>query len=133
MMLMLTESFSKLSLVLVDNGSDTKADWPKFDGDARKFRAWYMSIMAQLSLPQWKDLYDCATNDVVKSAVNDALNGKLYSKLLIALKSQALQDVITRTHLRANGVALLQELSHTINRRIFRRSSLQKLENSGRN
>jgi len=133
MMLMLTESFSKLSSVLVDKGTDTKADWPKFHGDARKFRAWYMSIMAQLSLPLLKNLYVCATNDVVKSTVNDALNGKLYSKLLLALEGQALQDVITRTHLRANGVALLQELSHTINRRIFRRSSLQKLENSGRN
>jgi hypothetical protein len=133
MMLMLTESFSKLSSVLVDKGTDTKADWPKFHGDARKFRAWYMSIMAQLSLPLLKNLYVCATNDVVKSTVNDALNGKLYSKLLLSLEGQALQDVITRTHLRANGVALLQELSHTINRRIFRRSSLQKLENSGRN
>ena len=33
MMLMLTETFSKLSTALVDKTSDTKSDWPKFSGD----------------------------------------------------------------------------------------------------
>jgi hypothetical protein len=38
MMLMLTESFSKLTTVLVENKTqDTKSDWPKFSGDAKKF------------------------------------------------------------------------------------------------
>jgi hypothetical protein len=50
MMLMLTDSFLKLSSVLVDKNTDTKADWVKFGVDQRKFRAWYMSITAQLSL-----------------------------------------------------------------------------------
>jgi hypothetical protein len=34
-------------------------------------------------------------------------------KLLLSLEGQALQDVITWTHLRANGVALLHELLQT--------------------
>jgi hypothetical protein len=72
-----------------------------------------MSILAQLSLPSWKELYDNSTNNIVMSTLNDTLNGKLYSKLLLSLDGQPLQDVITRTHLRANGIALLRELSQT--------------------
>jgi len=113
MMLLLTESFSKLSSVLADKNTDSKSDWPKFGGESKKFRAWYMSIMAQLSLPSWNALYDSATNDIVLSTTNDALNGKLYSKLLLSLEGQPLQDVITRSHLRADGIGLLRELSQT--------------------
>jgi len=36
MLMMLTESFSKLSTVLSEK-SDTKSDWPKFSGDGKKF------------------------------------------------------------------------------------------------
>jgi hypothetical protein len=113
MMTLLTESFSKLSSVLVDKNTESKSDWPKFSGDPKKFRAWYMSIMAQLSLPSWQDLYDGATNDIVKTTTNYVLNGKLYSKLLLSLEGQPLQDVITRPHLRADGIGLLRELSQT--------------------
>jgi hypothetical protein len=56
MMMMLTETFSKLSTVLVDKTSDTKSDWPKFSGDSKKFWAWYLAIMAQVSLPPWQEL-----------------------------------------------------------------------------
>jgi hypothetical protein len=110
---MLTDSFFKLYSVILDKNTDTKSDWPKFSGDTKKFRAWYMSILAQLSLPSWKELYDSSTNDIVVSTSNDTLNGKLYSKLLLSLDGQPLQDVITRTHLRANGFTLLRELSQT--------------------
>jgi len=41
---------------------------------------------------------------------NSTLNGNLYSKLLLALKGQALQSIVSRKHLRANGLKLLQEL-----------------------
>jgi hypothetical protein len=41
------------------------------------------------------------------------LNEKLYAKLLISLEGQVLQDVVTRSHLCANGVLLLQELVQT--------------------
>ncbi|MFN9983609.1 MAG: hypothetical protein ACK53Y_27030, partial [bacterium] len=64
---MLTDSFSKLSSVILDKNTDTKSDWPKLSGDPKKFRAWYMSILAQLSLPSWKELYDSSTNDIVVS------------------------------------------------------------------
>ena len=88
MMQLLTDSFSKLSSVLADKSTDTKSDWPKFSGDSKKFRAWYMSIMAQLSLPSWTDLYDSSTNDIVVSTADVTLNGKLYSKLLLSLEGQ---------------------------------------------
>jgi hypothetical protein len=113
MMMMLTESFSKLSLVLVDKSTESKSDWPKFSGDSKKFRTWYLAIMAQLSLPPWQELYNSSTNDIVITTTNNALNGKLYSKLLLSLEGQPLQDIIARSHLRANGLLLLQELSQT--------------------
>jgi hypothetical protein len=37
MLQLLTDSFSKLSSVLVDKSTDTKSDWPKFSGDSKKF------------------------------------------------------------------------------------------------
>lgn len=49
MMLMLTESFSKLSTVLADKNQETKSDWLKFLVDTKKFKSWYLSIIAQLS------------------------------------------------------------------------------------
>jgi len=107
MMLLFADSFSKFSLVLMDNQEtlvklstaltdkpDSKAEWPKFSGDQKKFRAWYLAIMAQILLPRF-------------------LNGKLYSKLLLALEGNALKSVVSCTHLRANGLLLLQELVQT--------------------
>ncbi len=79
MMYMMAESFSKLSTVLVENKQDSKVDWPKFAGDSKKFRDWYLSIMTQISLPPWSTLYDASRNDIVLSTTNDSLNGKLYS------------------------------------------------------
>jgi hypothetical protein len=46
MMYMLTESFSKLSSALSEKSHDTKSDWPKFNGDIKKFRPWYLAIIA---------------------------------------------------------------------------------------
>jgi hypothetical protein len=112
-MYMLTESFSKLSTVLSDKSSDTKSDWPKFSGDTTKFRSWYLAIIAHLSLPPWQELYDSAKHDIVSYTSKQALNGKLYAKLLLALEGSALQNIISRTHLRANGLLLLQELVQT--------------------
>jgi len=113
MMYLLTESFSKLSTALLDKSSDTKSEWPKFSGDSKKFRSWYLAIIAQLSLPPWQELYDSIKHDVVPSTSNAALNGKLYAKLLLSLEGIASQNIISRTHLRANGVLLLQELVQT--------------------
>jgi hypothetical protein len=94
MMMMLMETFSKLSPVLVDKTSDKKSDWPKFLGDPKKFRAWYLSIMAQVSLPPWQELYDSTLNEVVPVTSNTALNGKLYAKLLVSLEGSALQKAL---------------------------------------
>jgi len=113
MLLLLTESFSKLSTALTDNKSDSKADWHKFIGDSSKFCAWYLGIMAHLSLPPWSDLYDSSSNDVVSTTSNSALNGKLYSKVLLALDGSAYQSFVSRKHLRANGIQLLRELVKT--------------------
>jgi hypothetical protein len=94
MMMMLTESFTKLSTVLVDKSQDNKmevkSEWPKFAGDIKKFKSWYLSIVAQLSIPPWQEFYDQATHSVVSSTTNTVLNGKLYAKLLVSLEGQAL-------------------------------------------
>jgi len=55
-------------------------------------------------------LYDSTTNSVVKNTSNDALNEKLYAKVIGALEGAALQQMLARKHLRANGILLLQEL-----------------------
>jgi hypothetical protein len=108
MMKLLNETFSKLSTAIGDNKSmDVKTDWPKFSGDSKKFRAWHLAIMAQLSLSPWQELYDSASNDIVQTTSNTTLNGKLYAKLLVSLEGQALQNIVSRKHLRANGVLLL--------------------------
>jgi hypothetical protein len=69
--------------------------------------------MAHLSLPPWTDLYDPVKNDVVVLTTNQLVNGKLYSKVLLALDGSAYQNFISRKQLRANGVRLLQELVQT--------------------
>jgi hypothetical protein len=66
--------------------------------------------MAQLSIHPWQELYDQHTNDVIATMTNTSLNGKLYAKLLVCLEGQALQDIVSRPHLCANGILLLQEL-----------------------
>jgi hypothetical protein len=113
MMLMLTESFSKLSTVLTDQKPDSKVEWHKFSGESKKFCAWYLGIMAHISLPPWTELYDSIRNDVVTTTSNHLLNGKLYSKVLLALDGTAYQNFVTRKHLRANGIRLLHELVQT--------------------
>jgi hypothetical protein len=63
--------------------------------------------MAQVSLPPCQELYDSMLNDVVNMTSNTVLNGKLYAKLLVSLEGSALQSIISRKHLRANGLLLL--------------------------
>jgi hypothetical protein len=65
---------------------------------------------AQLSIHPWQELYDHHTNDLIASTTNTSLNGKLYAKLLVCLEGQALQDIVSRPQLCANGILLLQEL-----------------------
>jgi hypothetical protein len=113
LMLMLTETFSKLTTTLAEKNENTKGDWPKFAGDSKKFRAWYMAIVTQISLAPWQDLYDSNTNDVCTSTTNSSLNAKLYAKLLTSLEGLAFQSIISREHLRANGLLLLQDLVQT--------------------
>lgn len=105
MLAVLNDTFSKLSSVISDTStviqdtkqalteskmSDSKMDWIKFSGNHKKFRSWYLVIMAQLSIAPWKDLYDPITNSVVKATTNVTLNGKLYAKVIGALKGSAL-------------------------------------------
>jgi len=112
MMMIFANSMAKLSSVLSDK-SESTSDWPKFSGDQKKFRAWHLAILAQLSLPPWVEFYDSSSNDIICSTSNTSLNGKLYSKLLLALEGQALQSMVSRKHLRANGLQLLHELVQT--------------------
>jgi len=100
MMLMMAESFSKLSTVLAESKTDSKSDWPKFSGESRKFRDWYLAIMTQISLPPWNVLYDSVSNDVVTATTNSQLNGKLYSKIILSLEGKALKHAVSRKHLQ---------------------------------
>jgi flagellar biosynthesis/type III secretory pathway chaperone len=111
MLSVLNDTFSKLSSVISDTTtilqdtkqalndsklSDSKMDWIKFAGDHKKFRSWFLAIMAQLSIAQWRELYDPDTNSVVSSTNNDTLNGKLYAKVIGSLDGPALQHMISR-------------------------------------
>jgi hypothetical protein len=69
--------------------------------------------MAQISLPPWVELYDSTKNNIVSTTTNSNLNGKLYSKLLLALDGTALKSVVSCKHLCANGLLLLRELVQT--------------------
>jgi hypothetical protein len=111
MLHLLNETFSKLSTVLLESKSESKTDWPKFSGETTKFRDWYLAIMAQLSLPPWNVLYDPVRNDVVSTTSHTQLNGKLYAKLLISLEGPAMKNMISKKHLRANSLMLLQDYS----------------------
>jgi hypothetical protein len=114
MMALLTTTFSKLTTVMAENKStETKSDWPKFGGDTKKFKHWYLAIVAQLSLTPWKEFYDSSTNSILPVTTNTTLNEKLYAKLLLCLEGQVFQDMISRKHLRGNGLLLLSELSQT--------------------
>jgi hypothetical protein len=106
MLQMLNETFSKLSTVLLDSKTTTKSEWPKFSGEVSKFKKW------QLSLPPWTPLYDSVKNDIVSTTSDTQLNGKLYAKLLVCLEGQAMKNMLSRKHLHANGLLLLQELYH---------------------
>jgi len=111
MLLMLNETFSKLSTALTDNKTaETKSDWPKFSGDSKKFRTWYLAFMTQLSIPPWSALYNSVTNTVVSTTSEVSLNSKLYAKLISSLEGSALQNMVARKHIRANGLLLLKEL-----------------------
>jgi hypothetical protein len=83
LIMMLTDNFSKLTTTLSEKKEDIKYEWPKFSGDQKKFRAWYMVIVTQISLPPWQDLYDAATNNVCLVTKNSSLNAKCYAKLLV--------------------------------------------------
>ncbi len=100
MMALLTTTFSKLTTVMTENKStETKSDWPKFGGDTKKFKHWYLAIVAQLSLTPWKEFYDSSTNSILPVTTNTTLNEKLYAKLLLCLEGQVFQDMISRKHL----------------------------------
>jgi len=114
MMTLLLETFSKLTTVIADTKtSDSKTEWPKFGGDVKKFCAWYLAVLAQLSLAPWSELYNATSYDLVATTANNNLNGKLYAKNIICLEGQVLQNMVSRKHLRANGLLLLKDLVQT--------------------
>jgi len=112
-LLLLTDLFSKMANALTEKQSDSKAGWPKFSGDVTRFWSWHLAILTQLSITPWHELYDHSRNNIVESSKNTSLNKKLYSKLILSLEGTALQHVVSRKHLMANGLAVLQDLVHT--------------------
>jgi hypothetical protein len=114
MLSMLNDTFSKLTTVITDvKNTDSKSTWPKFSGDTKKFKHWYLAIVAQLSLAPWSAFYDSTNNTLVKTTTDTVLNEKLYAKLLLSLEGQVFQDMVARKHLRGNGLLLFTELSQT--------------------
>jgi hypothetical protein len=114
LMMMMTEAFSKLSTVFTETKTiEVKTDWPKFDGSKTKFRSWYLTILSQVSVPPWNDLYDVVSNNLVLMTSNSSLNVKFYSKLLLSLEGDALRNLALRKHLRADGLRLMQEIVQT--------------------
>jgi hypothetical protein len=111
--------------------SDSKSEWPKFQGDPKKFRGWHLAILAQLSIPPWKEFYDPVVNYVVTTTSNTALNEKLYAKLLTCLEGAVLQNMVSRKQLRADGVSLLHELTQTFVLNMYPKSLPQRQESSG--
>ena len=109
----MTESFSKLSTVIVESKQDSKSEWPKISGEHKKFQDWYWAIKTHVSLPPWNEFYDSGLNDVVSTTTNSTLNGKLYSKLILSLEGKALKHAVSRKHLWADGLLLLHELVKT--------------------
>ena len=111
MLILLNDTFSKLSTAITETKSmDTKSEWPKFSGGVKKFRTWYLAIVTQLSLSPWSALYDPVQNTVVATTTDTSLNSKFYAKLIASLEGQALQNMVARKHIRANGILLLREL-----------------------
>jgi len=104
MMLLMTESFSKLSTAFSEGKHETKSEWPKFNGDAKRFRSWYLGIMTQISLPPWQEFYDSVTHDIVSTMSNSSI---------LALEGSAYKNFVSRKHLRANGLLLLEKLVQT--------------------
>jgi len=49
----------------------------------------------------------------VATTFNSTLNGKLYAKVILALEGTAYKNFVSRKHLRANGLRLLEELVQT--------------------
>jgi hypothetical protein len=121
MLQMLNEMFSKLSTVITDTKASAKSEWPKFSGDVSKFKDWYLAIMAQISLPPWTPLYYPVKNDIVSSTSETSLNGQLYAKLLVCLEGQAMKNMISGKHLRANGILLLRNYIICISQKMFLR------------
>jgi len=111
MLLMLNETFSKLSTALTETKTtDSKSEWPKFSGDSKHFRTWYLAIMTQLSIHPWSALYDPGTNSIVSNTTDTLLNSKLYAKLISSLEGPALQNMVACKHIQANALLLIREL-----------------------
>jgi hypothetical protein len=70
MLRLLTELFSKVASVMTEKTTESKAKLPKFSGNPKKFRSWYLALMTQLSIAPWREFYDSARNDVVTFTTN---------------------------------------------------------------
>jgi len=106
---LLTEAFSKMATAMSEKSMDSKVEWPKFSGDSRKFRSWYLAIMTQSAIAPWKELYDSSKIDVVSMTMNAILIEKLYVSIpLISTLKGTLQGVSRRSP----GQSRPRELGH---------------------
>ena len=75
------------------------------------FREWYNKILSILATDEWCQLYDPITQDILSSGKqHPSLNNHLYSALLLALKDSLETFIQGMTHLRSDGIGVLQPL-----------------------
>ena len=100
---------------LKKNKPPTSSTFPKFGGKSRdEFLKWETNILNILSTDEWSDLYDYPSQDAVSSGhVNPTLNNHLYKNISNQLTGNAKTIMDAKTHLRGDGISLLQALRQT--------------------
>ena len=76
-----------------------------------QFREWYNKILSILATDEWSQLYDPINHDIISNGKqHPSLNNHLYSALLLALKDSVETFIQGMTHLRSDGIGVLQAL-----------------------
>ena len=93
----------------------TSSVFPKFTGKSRdEFIKWETNVLNILATDDWSDLYDFSSQDAVSSGtLNSKLNNHLYKNISNQLGGSAKTIMDAKTHLRGDGIALLQALRLT--------------------
>ena len=82
----------------------------------RDINTWHQKVLTVIQLPKYREFYDDLASDMVASGHNNpTLNTTLYSEILTHTSAEAESYILAKTHLRGDGVALINELQETFN------------------